>query len=117
VTQSAEQAYHKVLAHVGATLPERDAIDVRVIGEVRTGAARYGGAWGAGSGIIDSQHDVGGWVELKTYDIQRDDDHDGMADTWELANGLDPHNPADCNGDLDGAGFTNLEKYLNSLTY
>ncbi len=45
----------------------------------------------------------------------KDDDHDGMPDDWERAHGLDPANPKDRNGDFDGDGFTNLEKYLNSL--
>ena len=44
-----------------------------------------------------------------------DTDHDGMPDAWEKAHGLDPHDPADRNGDRDGDGYTNLEEYLNSL--
>jgi hypothetical protein len=28
---------------------------------------------------------------------------------------LNPNDPADGNGDLNGDGYTNLEKYLNSL--
>jgi len=117
VTQTAEAAYQLVLNKVGAILPKRDRIDERIIEEVRTGTATYGGAWGVGSGIIDSQDDVGGWPELKTYDVPIDNDHDGMADDWELANGLDPKNPADRNRDFNGDGYTNLEKYLNSLAF
>ncbi len=41
-----------------------------------------------------------------------DDDNDGMPDEWELKNGLDPLDPADAFGDLDGDGSTNLEEYL-----
>lgn len=39
-----------------------------------------------------------------------------MADAWELENGLDPTNPDD-GKELakDNSGYTNLEKYLNSL--
>jgi hypothetical protein len=29
---------------------------------------------------------------------------------------LNPNDPEDRNGDLNGDGYTNLEKYLNSLT-
>jgi len=45
-----------------------------------------------------------------------DSDHDGIPDEWEKAHGLNPNDPADANGDYNGDGYTNLEKYLNSLT-
>jgi hypothetical protein len=114
-TQTAEQAYELVLAHVGAVRPKRDAVDLRIVNEVRTGTATFGGVWGAGSGIIDSQKQVGGWPTLHSAPAPLDTDHDGMPDDWERAYGLDPSNPQDRNGDLSGDGFTNLEKYLNSL--
>jgi hypothetical protein len=41
-----------------------------------------------------------------------DADEDGMPDWWELANGLDPRNPADAALDFDGDGLTNLQEYL-----
>jgi len=115
ITQTAEQAYESVLANAGAVLPKRDAIDARIIKEVRTGTATYGGTWGAGSGIIDSQSEVGGWPMLHSQPAPADQDHDGMADEWERTNGLDPSNPDDRNGDFNKNGYTNLEKYLNSL--
>jgi pectate lyase len=117
LTQTAENAYLSVLADVGAVLPGRDPVDLRIIEEVRTGTATYGGIWGEGSGIIDSQSDVGGWPVLDTYDVPVDDDHDGMADDWELNNGLNPSDPEDRNGDINGDGYTNLENYLNSLCF
>ena len=42
-----------------------------------------------------------------------DTDSDGLPDAWEIANGLDPADPADAGQDPDGDGFTNLEEYLN----
>lgn len=115
ITHPADQAYEWVMKIAGAILPKRDTIDVRIIEEVKKGTASFGGVWGSGTGIIDSQNDVGGWPELKTYAVPLDDDHDGMADDWELAHGLDPADPADRNGDADGDGFTNLENYLNQM--
>lgn len=109
-TQPADKAYELVLAHVGAVRPKRDPVDVRVIEDVRTGSARFGQG-----GIIDSQAEAGGWPDLKTYDIPTDGDHDGMPDSWELSNGLNPDEPLDRNGFMFSDGYTNLEHYLNEL--
>ena len=40
-----------------------------------------------------------------------DDDNDGMPDSFELANGFDPLDPADAGLDADGDGFTNLAEF------
>ena len=56
-----------------------------------------------------------GYVELKGGEAPADTDHDGMPDAWEQANKLDPSNPADGNRDDFGDGYTNLERYLNSI--
>lgn len=115
-TQTAEEAYELVLANAGAVLPKRDPVDLRIIQEVRSGTATYSGKWGAGSGIIDSQTQVGGWPDLRSAPAPSDNDHDGMPDEWEIEDGLNPADPADRNGDRNGDGYTNLEEYLNSLT-
>ena len=121
--QSAEGAYKVVLESAGALLPKRDAVDTRIIDEVRGGYATYEGIYKRKNefanptkktGIIDSQNDVGGWPELKSEPAPIDTDHDGMPDEWETANGLDPKNPADGNK-VTSDGYTMLEKYLNSL--
>lgn len=41
-----------------------------------------------------------------------DTDKDGIPDKVEVALGLNPLDPSDAKGDLDGDGFTNLEEYL-----
>ncbi len=104
---SAEEAYPLVLAATGASLV-RDAIDLRVIEETRTGKPKFGR-----DGIIDSQNDVGGWPELKSLPAPRDTDNDGVPDAWEKEHGLNPNDPADRNLDRDRDGYTNLEEYLN----
>jgi hypothetical protein len=114
-TQSAEAAYELVLAQAGCSL-SRDAVDQRVIREIRTGTATYGETYrGGGKGIIDSQRAVGGWPELRSKPAPVDSDHDGMPDDWEKAHHLDPKNAADGALDGNGDGYTNLEEYLNSL--
>lgn len=116
VTQMAEHAYELVLNNVGAILPKRDSIDIRIIEEVKTGTAKYGGIWGVGSGIIDSQIQVGGYPKYNSTLAPKDTDHDGMPDDWENVQGLDRLNPDDRNGDRDGDGYSNLEEYLNNLS-
>ena len=106
-TETAEETYERVLDTAGATLPRRDAHDVRVVGEVRSGETTYG------NGIISSQKDVGGWPELRSTDPPEDADADGMPDAWER-----PFTAADdlsLEGaqDADGDGYTNVEEYLN----
>src|SRR5690606_26043215 len=122
-THTAEEAYRIVLDNVGASLPKRDALDKRVIHEVRTGTAIYGGAAytkvnGEGishpSGIIDSQYDVGGWPYLSSDEAPLDSDGDGLPDWWEAGQGLDSQNPEDGNR-LSNNGYTMLEEYLNGI--
>ncbi|MDA3925615.1 MAG: PKD domain-containing protein [Kiritimatiellae bacterium] len=53
-------------------------------------------------------------------DSNLDSDYDGMADWWEIANGLDPNSGADDDGwyglvDPGNRGWTNGERYLRDL--
>ncbi|MCC5804718.1 MAG: hypothetical protein JJU00_00190 [Opitutales bacterium] len=112
---SAEEAFERVMRYAGATLPRRDAIDRRIIWETRTGTATYGASFGAGTGIIDTPSDVGGLPELRSAEAPLDSDGDGIPDWWEIANGLDPHDPSDAHRVDDPSGYTNLELYLNEL--
>lgn len=115
-TQTPQEAYDLVLAHVGCSRPRRDSLDTRIIEEVRTGTAKFGATWGGGGkGIIDSQDNVGGWPELKGGQAPADGDQDGMPDAWETSHGLNPADASDAAGDRDGDGYTNVEEYINSL--
>ncbi|MEX2170843.1 MAG: hypothetical protein WD851_16115, partial [Pirellulales bacterium] len=113
--QSAAEAFNLVLDHAGAS-KSRDAVDARIVDEIRTGTAKFGTTWGGGrKGIIDSPSDVGGWPELRSSPATPDSDGDGMPDDWETPNGLNPENESDGSMDQDSDGYTNLEEYLNSL--
>ncbi|MBN1926347.1 MAG: Ig-like domain-containing protein [Prolixibacteraceae bacterium] len=111
---TAEEAYVLVLQNAGASLPQRDAVDLRIVDETINAYATYGASYGAKKGIIDSQADVGGWPELNSLQPPTDTDHDGMPDDWETAKGLNPNDDTDRNEIGDG-GYTNLEIYLNEL--
>jgi len=41
-----------------------------------------------------------------------DSDGDGLPDAWEIANGLNPNDPNDADGDADGDGLSNRNEYL-----
>jgi len=116
-TQSAEEAYTNVLANVGCNFPVLDDHDQRVIAETRAGTFKFKGSKTSLPGLPDSQDDVGAWDNYP--EVHRpanwDTDHDGIPDDWEKAHGLNPKDPSDANKDLNGDGYTNLEKYLNSL--
>lgn len=142
---SARESYDFVLDNAGATIPCRDIIDQRVIDEVRTGQAFYvkdvpedahGDMWGLHEksqgkdgyfkyrrlpkdsykqGIITDPRQMGGYPEYHGTPY-KDSDMDGMPDEWETANGLNPNDASDANGDCNGDGYTNIEKYINGIS-
>ncbi|MBD3275151.1 MAG: pectate lyase [Candidatus Marinimicrobia bacterium] len=107
--QTPEDAYQSVIDHAGCSFPTRDAIDERIIEEVRTGTAAYGD-----NGIIDSPGEVGGWPELQSAPAAADSDHDGMPNDWEKNHDLNPSDANDRNR-VASDGYTMLEKYLASI--
>jgi hypothetical protein len=117
LTDAAPEAYRRVLNYVGARWNDRNAIDARLIEEVRRGAGRikawndpaHGTQW---NGLLARRPKDG--VAPSRRPANFDTDRDGLPDTWEIAHGLDPAAP-DNNGDGDADGYTNLEEYLNEL--
>jgi len=127
---SAQESFGYVLDNAGATLPKRDAVDLRVIEQVRTGLIKYSENVNLDNvpqfkyrrlpkdsykmGIITDIAQVGGYPEYKGTPY-KDSDKDGMPDSWELKYKLDPNNPADAVLDSNGDGYTNIEKYINGI--
>lgn len=140
-----QKAYDWVLDNAGAMFPTRDIVDQRIIEEVRTGKAYYekklpkdnpyGEVWGLSEksqnpdgsfkyrrldkesyklGIITDPRQMGGYPEYKG-EPRVDSDGDGMPDAWEIKYGLNPNDPSDANGDINGDGYTNIEKYINGI--
>jgi hypothetical protein len=104
-TVPANEAVDLVLASVGASTPKRDAVDARLVAQVRDRSGR----------LIDSQEQVGGWPTLASTPAPADSDNDGIPDAWEAAHGLNGRDAADANADRDADGYTNIEEYLNSV--
>ena len=119
-THSAAESFSKVLAYSGASL-YRDEIDARYMEEAKTGTAKYKGSITLSPGIIDKVSDVNGYTEANFGTASRpadfDTDKDGIPDSWETANGLDPNDATDAlTYSLDSKEYyTNLEVYANSL--
>ena len=104
--ESAENCYKSVLANAGATLPHRDAIDARIVWEVKNNEGRY----------INTDAEVGGYpcLESEARAADFDTDGDGMPDKWEKKHKLNVNDASD--GAMTAkSGYTNLEEYLNSL--
>lgn len=95
--QPAAAAYNNVLANSGAF--PRDGVDSRIVQEVRTRTGR-------------TRADPGALPVLPRGTPYPDADRDGMSDSWEIANGLNPARN-DAWGDQDGNGWSNLDDFLN----
>lgn len=112
-TDSPKEAYEKILNIAGASLV-RDAVDLRILKNVKQGTFSHKGSRGSDNGIIDSQKDVGGFPDLNPGKALLDSDNDGMPEAWETKNNLDPKT-ANANGrDLE-INYDNIEVYINDL--
>jgi hypothetical protein len=127
---SAQEAFDFVLENAGAYLPKRDIVDQRVLKQVKTGEVYYDKEADKRDyyqfehrklpkdsykmGIITDISQVGGYPEYKGK-AYKDSDGDGMPDAWEKKYGLNPNDPSDANGDINGDGYTNIEKYINGI--
>lgn len=106
--ESPEAAFESVLSQAGCSLPWRDAVDMRIMAEVRAGTADCGT-----NGLLKTPADAGGWPELNSLPAPTDSDGDGMPDEWEAKHQFDPHNAADGAEDKDEDGYTNVEEWIN----
>jgi hypothetical protein len=112
-THSAQDAYERVLKYSGASL-KQDAVDIRIIENVRTKTFTAQGSKGSTNGIIDSQTDVGGWSQLNSSIYPSDVSNDGIPDEWQKAKKLDADKMQANGKDLSSA-YDNIEVYINSL--
>jgi pectate lyase len=93
---SAQEAYNAVLKAAGAF--PRDAVDQRIVAEVRARTGHIRKAPGAMPSLAAG----------KPY---ADRDGDGMSDAWEQAHGTNP-DVADAWANTDANGFSNLDRFL-----
>ena len=106
--QSAQDAYDAVLADVGATLPARDAADLRIVQSVRGGRG----------GLIQKETDLPEhqrWPDYRSLPAPADADKDGIPDFWETQFGMDPHDAKD-SARISAGGYANIEHYINNTS-
>jgi hypothetical protein len=125
---TAQESYDYVLNNAGATLPVRDAVDKRIVEDVRTGKITYDKnavpftakfvkrrlpADSYKDGIISDISQVGGYPVYEGTPYV-DTDNDGIPDAWEIKNKLNPKKAADATA-ITGSGYSNIELYLNGI--
>jgi hypothetical protein len=119
ITQTAKDAYKRVLSNVGSNQPVFDDHDIRIVNETLNGTYTYVGSVSGYKGLPDKVSDVGGWENYPVIarSAQFDTDGDGLPNWWETIKGLNVNSAAndfsDANNDADLDGFTQLDQYLD----
>lgn len=108
VQEANESLLNGILQQAGATYPRRDAIDARIVAEVKQGLGRY----------INTEAEVGGYVsDFGVIEEQRpasfDTNRNGIEDKWEKKNKI--WGIQDAYKTVTDSGYTWLELYVNSL--
>ncbi|MCX6907692.1 MAG: hypothetical protein NTY01_06575 [Verrucomicrobia bacterium] len=104
--QSAGEAFETVLAEAGATLPARDAVDLRIVNDARNGTGK----------VIEKETDLPAdqrWPDYRSLPTPADSDGDGLPDFWEKQFGLDPNDAKD-SAKISAGGYANIEHYFNN---
>lgn len=107
---TAAEALDWISKNVGPSLPVYDEVDQYLIDELLT----YG-ASGTKNGIASVKqlpHKGTGVISGGVKPL--DSDGDGIPDAWELANGLNPNDPADAVA-INADGYTNIEAYSHTI--
>ncbi|MCC6796028.1 MAG: SUMF1/EgtB/PvdO family nonheme iron enzyme [Candidatus Hydrogenedentes bacterium] len=102
-TDTAKEALARIISEAGATKPQRDSADSRLMEQAQSGTGV----------IIDTTGQVGGWPFLEPGVPLPDADKDGMPDEWETKHGLNAVHTSAPDADADKDGYTDIEEYLN----
>jgi len=102
---------------VGATKPERDSVDARIIDDVISRKGKMPDCVAIDD--LDSEtlckNNAGGWPTMSPGKSRTDSDNDGIPDGWEIANGTNPELKDDYL-DVNNNGYSNLEEWVYSLS-
>lgn len=112
--KTAYQAYLDALEVAGASL-RRDTLDSRIIKDIYLGTGNIIDVQGGFAHGTPYALTKQAWPALQSGIASADADRDGMPDSWEIQQKLDPMNPNDNIKYTLSAVYTNLEVYLNSV--
>ena len=119
--ESATDAYKSVLSDVGANQPTADQTDRRIVSETLGRTYTYTGSRSGIRGEIDDEADAGGFEDYpeEAWPADYDTDYDGLPNWWEEIRGTRPKSRtldyADTNLDMEGDGYTELDRYLDFM--
>ncbi|WP_276390832.1 Ig-like domain-containing protein [Eudoraea chungangensis] len=102
---NADEVENSLLNNVGASIL-RDDIDKRIVNDVKNLSGT----------LKSSTAAAGGYDYTEITNSYQDTDKDGIDDSWEQSNDLNPNDTDDGSLDINGDGFTNLEEFLHYLT-
>ncbi len=114
---SAQEAFDKIVASVGASYPRRDQVDSLMIADLKS--------IGTKATYVYVQKDLNtkfGFINNGAGHVYgapapTDTDNDGMPDNWEDNNGLNKNNASDAlTYSNTHPGYFNIEVYINGLT-
>lgn len=112
-SEMSEQVAADIVSKAGATMPARDSVDTRVVNDFSNNTGK----------IIDNVIFPDDFPVFENFNFPSDSDNDGMPDTWETSQGLNPYDNIDANTLVPAGvsekdihkGYTYLEYYLNLL--
>ncbi|MFL5738992.1 MAG: pectate lyase, partial [Flavisolibacter sp.] len=113
-TQPATKAYELVLQQAGASY-QRDTLDQRIVNDVKNRTGRLIDVQGGYPHGTEYEQTLTAWPTLKTKTALADSDGDGMPDSWEKSNGLNPNDASDASQIKLHSFYTNIEMYINSI--
>ena len=99
---------------VGAS-HKRDTLDERIINDVKNRTGKFIDVQGGFPHGTTYELTVTAWPVLKSLPAFADNDKDGIPDTWEKKNGLNPSDATDAAQNKLHSHYTNIEVYINSL--
>ncbi len=126
----ANEAYDFVLENAGATLPKRDPVDERITRVVKTGVIEYAENVNL-DGIPKFEHrrlpDDSYKLGIITVSVRLAATPSTTARLTKIPTkmvcrtggkekyGLNPNDPSDARGDINGDGYMNIEKFINGI--